>query len=440
MMRRSNGSDKSSHFLPRSFWRTSVRGEIPDSNQATLKSRLLTAFMCFVVVLFFTFQGPSGDSLPEVIVVNERVVDAYPQRGPDSASLAEPPPAQAKVAPRVALPPTPPAPVEKRRAMFFTMDTLSGYQRAMKNGGPAGEHFIRTCLETFLESKGFEILRITSDPEFDAIAREPEKFKEFHLFFFDPWTIITPQHKSRGKFPHMTDNVYILDFFGETEYQAEGQVPLDHYLTPYPNKWNTYLGFFVAPPTSVAIEPGPGDNRRKGVIWGKEKNYFAKPDSILALDKDGYKLISVLNSAPNAKLRDLDNVQFLGTQPKDQWMEILGSASFLLGLGDPVLGPSPLEAMSLGLTYINIEFAKERVNVGGKKGIIARTQHDWLQEVAKRDGASNVCTAREDDTAAVLACAKEAVERERVPYFPKEVTRDAYDERAAQIFAKHIQG
>ena len=153
----------------------------------------------------------------------------------------------------------------KGKVMFFTMDTLPGYQRAMKLGGPSGEFFARSCLETYFISRGYEILRITSDDMFNGISSKPDNFKSYGYFFFDPWTIITRQHKTRGKFPNMGDKVYILDFFGESRYSDAAQIPLERYLTPYPNKYNTYLGFFINPPTTSRIETG----KKKGWCWRK---------------------------------------------------------------------------------------------------------------------------------------------------------------------------
>jgi len=122
----------------------------------------------------------------------------------------------------------------------------------------------------------------------------------------------------------------------------------------------------------------------------------------------------------------------MGPLPKEEWRVLLADASFLLGLGDPISGPSPLEAMALGCTFINIKFKERRVI---KPGIYADSQHDWIQEVASRDGTDQICTALEGNAAKILECAKLAVERNSTStYIPKEVHRSEYDARLDKLF------
>jgi len=311
--------------------------------------------------------------------------------------------------------------------MFFTMDTLPGYQRAMKLGGPAGEYFARSCLEKYFESRGFEVKRITGDPMFNQLAKDPDNFKIYDFFFFDPWTIITPQHRTRGKYPNMGDKVFVLSFFGESRYSEEAAIPLERYLTPYPNKYNTYIGFFITPPPSSKINTG----KKKGVIWGKEKRYVVKAGDVIHKVAKEYQLFSNLYKAPDRGL-SRSRVRWLGPLPKEEWRALLADASFLLGLGDPILGPSPLEAMALGCTFINIKF-KERRHI--KSGIFAESQHDWIQEVATRDGTDQICIALEGNVEQVLECAKLAVARNSTStYIPKEVRREEYDARLDKLF------
>lgn len=122
----------------------------------------------------------------------------------------------------------------------------------------------------------------------------------------------------------------------------------------------------------------------------------------------------------------------MGRLPKEEWRKLLASSSFLLGLGDPVLGPSALEAIAFGCTFINIKYSTKRVI---KPGIYAESQHDWIKEVAARDGSDQICTALEGDIEAICQCARNAVARNATSaYIPKELQRSEYDTRLDKIF------
>lgn len=47
----------------------------------------------------------------------------------------------------------------------------------------------------------------------------------------------------------------------------ESGLQLQQYLTPYPNQWNTHLGF------PVQVHP-PTPKERYAVLWGKNSKYF----------------------------------------------------------------------------------------------------------------------------------------------------------------------
>lgn len=107
-----------------------------------------------------------------------------------------------------------------------------------------------------------------------------------------------------------------------------------------------------------------------------------------------------------------------------QWKTLLASSKFLLGLGDPLLGPSAIDCIVAGCVYINPIYATPVRN-----GF--QSQHPYAD---KNIGAPYVCSYKIDDIDSLKVCVDKALSVDLPPYIPPALSRDAYFDRVKQIF------
>ena len=122
----------------------------------------------------------------------------------------------------------------------------------------------------------------------------------------------------------------------------------------------------------------------------------------------------------------LEVVQHLGApQP---WRRLLRESKFLLGLGDPLLGPSAVDAVAAGCAYIDPVYA------AAKQGVYW-SQHPFLRTAPP----PYYCAAALDDPKQFAACARNASDgADLPPFLPPELTRAAHRRRVAAIFAPFL--
>lgn len=71
----------------------------------------------------------------------------------------------------------------KRRAILFTMDSISSYEAASNLGGAAGEIIIRRSLEEAFKHFHIDLDIIRSDADFDHASPQ-----SYDIIILDPWT------------------------------------------------------------------------------------------------------------------------------------------------------------------------------------------------------------------------------------------------------------
>ena len=208
--------------------------------------------------------------------------------------------------------------------------------------------------------------------------------------------------------------VYEIEYFGLPEYLVDDAakemgVHGDRVLSAYPNQFNTFLGYVPFLPhlgTAVPVVEKEEQNRLRqclirkknhtmktgklsGIIWGKEMRYLTDIADQLwpSLRKlfTAYPQLEIHTTISAARdynesaipedLRGrMINHAFL---ERDAYMDLLcGQGLFLLGLGDPVVGPTALEAVLLGNVYLNPVYTSTRhINAGA---LSLLSQHDPL--------------------------------------------------------------
>lgn len=95
------------------------------------------------------------------------------------------------------------------------------------------------------------------------------------------------------------------------------------------------------------------------------------------------------------------------------------------GLGDPLLGPSAIDAISMGCVYINPIYAKPMRDH-------FKSQHDYAME---QIGAPYVCNAHLSDIDSVKKCVTYALQSNLPPFIPPDFEHKAYIGRVQNIFA-----
>jgi len=311
------------------------------------------------------------------------------------------------------------APTRTHKALVFTMDSISAYEADSRRGGAAGEIRVRESLQHALKQLGVEVKVAASDEEFDA-----QDGAQFDHIIVDPWTWAASGWVTKRLLRGLDHKVYVLDFFGAPKLRGTGlNVPANRFLTAFGSQWNTFLGYSMAP-----AAPPSGPKKNQGVIWGKNPKHFIGKERMLRRAADFLSAFSpgkpaMLASTATKPVFQHASVQWLGHQTGQQWNALLRESKFLIGLGDPLLGPSALDAIAAGCMYINPSL---NTPVKGSK-----SQHPWA---ADNIGEPYVCSYEENDADSLNVCIAKAMAANLTPLVPAEFTPDVYLQRVKTIF------
>ena len=341
------------------------------------------------------------------------------------------------------------------------MDSITAYGEKAKSGGPAGEILVRNCLTSalttpnfFLPSTTVSLTVATSDASMLAAGAS----RDYDVYIFDPWTWAQKGWLLRDFARGKEDRVFVLDFFGsETSYTAAGRgrdsgvrgiaAPFEvskQVLTAYPAPkvdkagayHGTFLGFYVDSSDVYGAGPGQPVPKEEGsvLIWGKSLEYYQKNLPLLRslAATPGIKLASTLPAELGGRLAGLENVTYLGHLSPSEWRETMDRTAFVLGLKDPLLGPTGVEAVVHGAILVNPSYTPQ--DVGNNRGRGHRSQHGYLEDYV---GEPRVCTVSYDDGESVRRCLEGEPMKEGA--VPAEFTREAHGERVREIFGEAVR-
>merc|ERR1712100_424298 len=102
--------------------------------------------------------------------------------------------------------------------------------------------------------------------------------------------------------------------------------------------------------------------KNQGVIWGKSVNYLKTHVDFLKQLAD----IVELHSSCIVPVFKHSNMKWHGSLSKNEWQNLLRESKFMIGLGDPLLGPSAMDAISAGAVYINPIYKNKAKKIGGR--------------------------------------------------------------------------
>lgn len=306
----------------------------------------------------------------------------------------------------------------QRKFIIFTMDSISSYEKNSKSGGAAGELTVRHALEYALDTLGAQVRTVRSDQEFASC-----NMKDYDTIILDPWTWAAKGWVPKRNLIGHEGKVYMLDFFGSKSLRGKGlNVPPSRFLTAFGATGNTFLGYFMTNDTLAAFRSLKGSRTKKqqGVIWGKDAKHFHGKERLL---RDIANKVQLLSTATRRVFQH-DNVKWLGHQTPASWLKLLSESKFLIGLGNPILGPSAIDAISVGCVFINPLFDKPVLD--GR----VRSQHPFAAKL----GFPYVCNYREHDSQELQNCVDKALQSDLEGYLPPEFQLENYLQRVKDIF------
>ena len=275
---------------------------------------------------------------------------------------------------------------------------------------------------------GVQVTTITSDTQFNTVAGAA-----YDYIILDPWTWAGPGFKNRvltyqfwfnfsleGWIPkpnirNHLDKLFILDFFGSKSMKGNLKIPQTRMLSAYGSPWSTYLGYYTTDSGRYNIT-----KKKRGVIWGKDPKHFKDRKALLTQISSYVPLASTARE----KVYDIPGIQWLGHQTRNSWIQLLRESSFLLGLGDPLLGPSAIEAVVSGTMFINPIYEAPVRD-------IFFTQHDFAE---REIGYPYVCSVKLTNSTGIKDCIDYALNHVMEPFVPPSLTKSAYMDRVRAIF------
>jgi hypothetical protein len=311
----------------------------------------------------------------------------------------------------------------------------------------------------------------------------------YAIIVMDPWTWAYTDHYGqvaiRPLLKGRENATFILDFFGFKplkQGKAELKVPNKNILTAFPvcqrlppalvqvdqlkvskvcetgAGGQTFLGFFFSPSTIKEVDDLAANhdlNRHQhsgqlpsptysGVIWGKKEDYLLTPAG-RSIIRHVSALCPLVATLPEWRhtFDQQEKVKYVGHLNTSAFRALLANSNFFLGLGDPLSGPSALEAMLVGTTFINPSFPHEvqsfkygNPNYPEELRDYYTSQHPYMQN---QIGNPYVCTYRmlsptEPDAKELTDCVLQAFASNLRPRVPDDFTHASYVRRVHAIF------
>jgi len=290
----------------------------------------------------------------------------------------------------------PPRPVCLLQAAF----TRPAWRTQARVGGPMGEITVGRSLVRGLKALGYDAVELPGWRQ--AAARLFLARLRFRppadLLVFDPWTLEQASRR-RSVGPADARRTLVLESFGtapEMRLPASRWLEARRFLTPFPMRYawgsNTFLGFMLGEAAGAPL-PDPeallarvraaaAAKERFGILWTKDAARI--DDAARALLAPLARICPIYATIskergfrPGLLPPGVENRGHLG---QAEWQALLGRASFLVGVGDPLLGIAPLEALAAGCAYLNPRFAPPRL-INGESALEVRSQHPYLEGI-----------------------------------------------------------
>ena len=226
----------------------------------------------------------------------------------------------------------------------------------------------------------------------------------------------------------LDDRIYILDFFGTKDglrKPVAGNAPKlkvspKRFLTAFGSPENTFLGYFIQ--NHSVSENTAIQKEKQGVIWGKDVKHLKGQELVLQEVAKNVRLVSTSTTRAFSH----KNVQWAGHLSAVAWMQLLQRSRFLVGLGNPILGPSAIDAISVGCMFLNPLYdVPVKVN-----GHTYTSQHPYAEKL----GAPFVCNYKQYSVEELQLCVQLAMRTNLPVAVPPDMTLGVYLARVKDIF------
>lgn len=219
------------------------------------------------------------------------------------------------------------------------------------DGRTGGENYLGACLDYALHRNGFDVEHMHHKHFRDdgTISLSPQKLASYHRIVFSG-----PRWSNRFDEREVGCKVRSLHWWGN--WNDHANVPFDprQVLSPYPDEYNTFIGFF--PHSLLGGErPLPRKERgRVGLIMGKSPEYFTKyRDLIESLLSHNFTIHVTCRDRKDEPCHIPDGVIRHKMVGPREFESLLPKVAFMLGLANPVIPPSPLLGLAHGVAFLN---------------------------------------------------------------------------------------
>eukprot|EP00040_Diaphanoeca_grandis_P001683 m.19179 g.19179 ORF g.19179 m.19179 type:complete len:546 (-) comp12362_c0_seq1:43-1680(-) len=199
-----------------------------------------------------------------------------------------------------------------------------------------------------------------------------------------------------------------------------------------PDTQNSFLGFANVIDADIVAHDIVKE-KKSALVWGKEMSFWTAKgvkDYLLQFVKRGYTLYATMN---NARLPAELNVVNKGSLSPAEYNNLLAKMELFIGLGDPLIGPSPIQALAYGCVYINPKFVPAKI-IAGKPSKHAYTSQVPLLE---KLGEPHVYTVEISNMADINSAIDRIATTAQVkPYIHPEFTQTSFLSRL-ELLVQH---
>ena len=206
---------------------------------------------------------------------------------------------------------------------------------------------------------------------------------------------------------------------------------------------NSFLGIIIPfRNNQKSTRSKPVDSKKIALVYGKSESY-------LHYDPNNMKVLKVISEYMEIHLtmpssREIKNLPFQtishGILSQKDLGELLDQTHLFIGLGEPLIGPGPFDALAYGCTFLQPIYAKPRnrdtdAAFAGKPTIFTHiSQHGYLEQFGDPE---YVYTVDYNDIDLVKETVERIAKREKLsPYIPYEFTGVGYMDRLAILTEK----
>jgi hypothetical protein len=208
----------------------------------------------------------------------------------------------------------------------------------------------------------------------------------------------------------------IVDYWGTPPIQNGFNFNLSQFWTPFDFQHppNYRLGYMIE------LNEPASPKKWQGLVWGKEPRYFTPNWHIIRRIAAVVPLIMTAKeiTEPGAIPPNVTNLGIVSQAVRTQ---LLAESLFIIGLGDPVLGATPLEAIASGAAYINPQY-RVRKNLWENSVYRCMSQHTFAEEL----GPPFVYNYRQGDAESAVEAVRRVLDfnnsRGFPPYVPPQHT------------------